>query len=94
MDSLLLSYSTNKCEQRNLIFEILALKVFDLKLFLRFQMGSWSFCSENAQSFIFSYTIRERERMGIFPKYSSKRRFPQEIVLVGMRYSTPIITSL
>jgi len=69
------------------------LEIFFLKEELRVRMVAWSFCPKDAQSLLFSDTIRERERMRVFPKHSSQIRFFEELDLIRVGDCPPIITA-
>lgn len=55
-------------------------------------MGSRSFGSKDAETLVFSNSIRKRERMWVFPQNTSKWRFTKQVNFVWMRHSSPIIT--
>ena len=57
-------------------------------------MGAGRFGLDDAESFFLSYTVGERERVGVLPEHRREARLFQQIVLVGVRNCPPIITGL
>lgn len=59
MDAFLSGDSTNEGKKRHFLAHISTLEIFFLKQQFRISMISWSFCSENAESFLFSDPVGE-----------------------------------